>query len=62
MAAKQKNSLVGNISRRKQAGASHPKVTPSLSNEAYSELRKGWPKSHRPRTAEGRRKTRRRSN
>ena len=61
MAAKKKNSLVGNINRRKKAGKSRSKAQSTVSKEAYTEMRKGWPKSHRARTSEGRRKPRKRS-
>jgi hypothetical protein len=58
---KKNSSLVGNINRRKKSGTSRAKATSTVSNEAYTELRKGWPKSHRARTSEGRRKPRHRS-
>jgi hypothetical protein len=61
MAAEKKNSLVGNINRRKKAGTSRSKATSTVSKGAYSEMRKGWPKSHRARTSEGRKTPRRRS-
>jgi hypothetical protein len=61
MAAKQKNSLVGNINRRKKAGTSRSKAQSTVSMDAYTEMRKGWPRSHRARTSEGRRKPRSRS-
>jgi hypothetical protein len=61
MAAKQKNSLVANINRRKRAATSRSKAQSTVSEKAYTEMRKGWPKSHRARTSEGRRKPRRRS-
>jgi len=61
MATKKKTSLVGNINRRKKAGTSRSKAQSTVSKEAYTEMRKGWPKSHRARTSEGRRKPRNRS-
>lgn len=44
MAAKKKNSLVGNINRRKKAGKSRPKSRSTVSAESYREMEKGWPK------------------
>ena len=43
--AKAKNSLVGNINRRKKAGKSRSKKDSTVSAEAYSKMKKGWPKS-----------------
>lgn len=43
MAAK-KNSLVGNINKRKKAGKSRPKSRSTVSSESYGEMEKGWPK------------------
>jgi len=45
MARKQKNSLVGNINNRKRAGKSRSKKRSTVSKKAYSDMRKGWPKS-----------------
>lgn len=56
MAKKKKNSLVGNINKRKQAGTSRSKARSTVSEESYSEMKKGWPKSHRPRTSPGRKR------
>ncbi len=53
-----KNSLVGNINKRKKAGKSRSKAASTVSPEAYGEMKKGWPKSHRPKTSPGRRKSR----
>ena len=39
-----KNSLVGNINRRKKAGTSRKKEDSTVSPEAYSQMKKGWPK------------------
>ena len=61
MATKKKSSLVGNINRRKKAGTSRSKAQSTVSKEVYTEMRKGWPKSHRPRTSEGRRTPRHRA-
>lgn len=48
-----RNSLVGNINRRKKAGASRKKEDSTISPEAYSEMRKGWPrKGKHPRQSE----------
>lgn len=54
----QKASLVDNINKRKKAGTSRSKAESTVSDKAYTEMRKGWPKSHRPRTSQGRRKPR----
>ena len=58
MAKKKKNSLVGNINKRKKAGTSRSKANSTVTDDAYSEMKKGWPKSHRPKTSPGRRKRR----
>jgi hypothetical protein len=42
MAKKAKNSLVGNINRRRKAGTSRPKSNSTVSKAAYAQLRKGW--------------------
>jgi hypothetical protein len=42
MAKKAKNSLVGNINRRRKAGTSRPKSKSTVSKSAYAQLRKGW--------------------
>lgn len=55
---KKKSSLVGNINKRKKAGTSRSKAKSTVSEEAYGEMRKGWPKSHRAKTSPGRRKRR----
>jgi len=39
-----KNSLVGNINKRKQAGTSRPKKNSTISDKAYNDMQKGWPK------------------
>jgi hypothetical protein len=41
MAAK-KNSLVGNINKRKAAGTSRPKSKSTVSDKAYSDMKKNW--------------------
>ena len=43
--SKPKNSLVGNINRRKKAGMSRSKKDSTISPEAYDQMQKGWPKS-----------------
>ncbi len=43
MAAK-KNSLVGNINKRKKAGKSRSKKKSTISKASYDEMEKGWPK------------------
>jgi hypothetical protein len=58
MAAKQKNSLVANINRRKRAGKSRPKKRSTVSSESYKEMRAGWPHSKKAkRKSTARRKT-----
>ena len=37
-----KNSLVGNINKRKNAGTSRPKSKTTISKKAYAQLKKGW--------------------
>jgi hypothetical protein len=37
-----KNSLVGNINKRKKAGTSRPKSKTTISKKAYAQLKKGW--------------------
>lgn len=44
-AAGTKNSLVSNINRRKKAGISRSKADSTVSEKAYEQMRKGWPKS-----------------
>jgi hypothetical protein len=45
MAKKQKNSLVGNINKRKRAGKSRSKSKSTVSRDAYREMQEGWPNS-----------------
>ena len=40
-----KNSLVANINKRKKAGKSRSKKNSTISDKAYSDMKKGWPKS-----------------
>lgn len=49
--AKQKNSLVDNINKRKKAGTSRSKKRSTVSKESYSQMQKGWPKSRKRRAA-----------
>lgn len=42
MARKKKNSLVGNINKRKKAGTSRSKKNSTISPKAYKQLKKGW--------------------
>lgn len=54
-----KNSLVGNINKRKHAGKSRPKIRTTISKKAYKEMESGWPRSRRKtalKTHAGRRK------
>jgi len=37
-----KNSLVGNINRRKAAGTSRPKSRSTVSDKAYSDMKRKW--------------------
>ena len=39
-----KNSLVANINRRKKAGKSRSKKDSTISPEAYTAMKEGWPK------------------
>ena len=39
-----KNSLVGNINKRKKAGTSRSKKNSTVSPKAYKAMQKGWPK------------------
>lgn len=41
---KTKNSLVGNINKRKKKGTSRSKSKTTISQEAYDEMQQGWPK------------------
>jgi hypothetical protein len=45
MPRKQKNSLVGNINKRKKAGKSRPKKRSTVSKESYKDMQEGWPSS-----------------
>ena len=40
-----KNSLYGNINKRKRAGTSRPKSKSTISAKSYSNMKKGWPKN-----------------
>lgn len=53
MAAK-KNSLVGNINKRKKAGTSRPKSRSHVSKEAYAEMEAGWPHAKKKRATKKR--------
>jgi hypothetical protein len=44
MAKKKKNSLVGNINKRKKAGKSRSKKKTTISRDAYADMQAGWPK------------------
>ena len=39
-----KNSLFGNINRRKKAGTSRSKENSTITPEAYLNMQQGWPK------------------
>jgi len=38
-------SLVKNMNKRKKAGTSRPKSKSTVSDKAYKDMKKGWPKS-----------------
>ena len=38
-----KNSLVGNINRRKRKGTSRPKSRSTVSKKSYRDMQRGWP-------------------
>lgn len=40
-----KNSLVGNINRRKRLGISRPKSQSTVSAKSYAAMKRGWKKS-----------------
>jgi hypothetical protein len=42
-----KNSLVGNINKRKKAGTSRSKKNSTVSDKAYKDMKAGWPKKGR---------------
>jgi hypothetical protein len=42
MAKKKRNSLVGNINKRKKAGTSRSKKNSTISKKAYAKMKKGW--------------------
>ena len=42
MAKKKKNSLVGNINRRKKKGISRSKKNSTISPKAYRAMNRGW--------------------
>ncbi|HUS28561.1 MAG TPA: hypothetical protein VMZ53_08630 [Kofleriaceae bacterium] len=52
--APKKNSLVNNINRRKKAGKSRSKARSTVSEESYTEMRKGWTGSKSGRRKPGR--------
>jgi hypothetical protein len=43
--AREKNSLVGNINKRKKAGTSRSKKNSTISPKAYKAMQKGWKKN-----------------
>lgn len=45
MAKQTKNSLVGNINKRKKAGTSRSKANSTISDKSYREMQQGWPDS-----------------
>jgi hypothetical protein len=42
-----KNSLVGNINKRKKSGTSRSKKNSTVSDKAYKDMKAGWPKKGR---------------
>jgi hypothetical protein len=57
MAAKKKNSLVANINRKKRAGTSRPKSRSTISDEAYRDMRAGWPRTAKKRKKKKKKKS-----
>ena len=51
MPRKQKNSLVANINKRKQAGKSRSKKRSTVSKESYDEMQEGWPRSKKKKSS-----------
>lgn len=51
MAKKKKNSLVGNINKRKKAGKSRSKKKSTISRDAYDDMQAGWPKKKKKKAA-----------
>ena len=47
MTKQAKNSLVGNINKRKKAGTSRSKTDSTISPQAYKDMQLGWPKSRK---------------
>lgn len=47
MPKKAKNSLVANINKRKKAGTSRKKSETTISDEAYQNMKLGWPKKEK---------------
>jgi hypothetical protein len=45
-----KNSLFGNINKRKKAGTSRSKADSTISEQSYREMQAGWPNSKRKKT------------
>jgi len=39
-----KNSLVGNINKKRKAGTSRSKKNSTVSDKAYKDMKAGWPK------------------
>ena len=54
---KKKNSLVGNINKRKKAGKSRPKSRSTISKKSYAEMEKGWPHSKKSKKKRAAKKT-----
>jgi len=46
-----KNSLVGNINRRKRKGTSRPKSRSTVSKKSYRDMQRGWPAKKKRRKA-----------
>lgn len=40
-------SLVKNMNKRKKAGTSRPKSKSTVSDKAYKDMQKGWPKKNK---------------
>lgn len=43
-------SLVKNMNKRKKAGTSRPKSKSTVSDKAYKDMQKGWPKKKKAKT------------
>jgi hypothetical protein len=51
MPKEKKNSLIANINRRKKAGVSRSKDESTVTDKAYGNMQKGWPKAGKKKAA-----------